>query len=127
MTAGDGLDVAEREGKGQQLQGPAQDLTRGQGDRLVGEPAEVGARVREAEAVTDDGNEASADAQQLALAEAVPGSDDHHDADQPDDQSADDLGAELLLAQDEQSDDHRGERGEGVDEPASTAEMWVSP
>jgi len=72
------LDVAEHEGKGQQLQGPAQDLTRGQGDRLVGQPAEVATGVRETEAVTYDGNEACANAQQLALAEAVPGSDDHH-------------------------------------------------
>jgi len=62
------LDVAEHEGKGQQLQGPAQDLTRGQGDRLVGQPAEVATGVRETEAVTYDGNEACANAQQLALA-----------------------------------------------------------
>src|ERR1019366_9019017 len=87
------MHVAECNGEWQQLECPAQDLTRRQGDWLVGESAQVSSGVRETKAVTDDGAEARADAQP---------SDDH--------------GAKGLLAQDEECDDQRGQRGARVDQ-----------
>ena len=110
------MHVAECEGEWQQLECPAQDLTRCQSDWLVGESAQVSSGVRETKAVTDDGAEARADAQQLTCAETVPDSDDDHYAEEADAQPSDDRGAKGLLAQDEECDDQRGQRGARVDE-----------
>ena len=110
------MHVAECKGEWQQLECPAQDLTRRQGDWLVGDFAQVASGVRETKAVTDDGAKARADAQQLTRAEPVPDSDDDHDAEEADAQPSDDHGAKGLLAQDEDCDDQRGQRGARVDE-----------
>src|ERR1035441_1708271 len=108
--------VAECKGEWQQLECPAQDLTRCQGDWLVGESAQVASGVREAKAVTDHSAEACANAQQLTRAEPVPHPDYDHDAEKSDYQSSNDHGAKRFLAQDEERENQRGQRGARVDE-----------
>lgn len=110
------LHAAEHEGEGQQLECAARDPTRCQGDGLLGKAAQVASSVREAEAVADDSADARADARQLPRTETVPYPDDHQYADESDAETRDDHGARRLLSQDEECDNHRGQRGARVDQ-----------
>ena len=111
------VDVAGDGGDGQELDGAAEHLARGERDGRVGEPGEVAAGVGEGDVVAGDSTQAGADPEQLSAAEPVPHADHDEHTGKADSEPGDDSWVGSLLAKDGECGEQRGERGEGVDDP----------